>query len=387
MRSFLFVLWIFVGSPSSEVSDFEAQIIDSNVAIGYGIAVGDVDGDGKPDILMADKKQFVWYRNGDWKKFIMIENLTIQDNVCIAAQDVNGDGKVEVAVGAQWNPAETKDKEKSGSVHFLIRPEDPTQVWKAIPLYHEPTIHRMRWISSSNGTYYLIVLPLHGKDNSGGMGKGVNMLVFQYPALLQKADPAFIIPTEMHLTHNFDFAGFRDPVKKQIYLGGKEGIGFVAPDFNQQSKVMPLKIRDNQGTGEIRLSNSGLGKSFIAAIEPMHGNNLVVYTDDGNTRKVLDSNLNEGHAVVAADILGLGYDQLVAGWRKPDKDGKVGVKLYSKKSASATEWEQQWIDENEMACEDLQVMDLNGDGKLDIIASGRATHNLKIYWNNSRGKK
>jgi hypothetical protein len=40
-----------------------------------------------------------------------------------------------------------------------------------------------------------------------------------------------------------------------------------------------------------------------------------------------------------------------------------------------------------MACEDLQVMDLNADGKLDIVASGRATHNLKVYWNISKYKK
>jgi hypothetical protein len=34
-----------------------------------------------------------------------------------------------------------------------------------------------------------------------------------------------------------------------------------------------------------------------------------------------------------------------------------------------------------MACEDLKLADLDGDGKLDIIASGRASNNLKIYWN------
>jgi hypothetical protein len=34
-----------------------------------------------------------------------------------------------------------------------------------------------------------------------------------------------------------------------------------------------------------------------------------------------------------------------------------------------------------MACEDIQVADLNGDGKPDIVAAGRSTHNLKIYWN------
>jgi hypothetical protein len=39
------------------------------------------------------------------------------------------------------------------------------------------------------------------------------------------------------------------------------------------------------------------------------------------------------------------------------------------------------IDPDGMACEDLQLADFNGDGKLDIVASGRATKNLKIFLN------
>src|SRR5713226_4339294 len=87
--------------------DFRAVTIDSKIEIGYGVTVADVDGDGKPDILLADKKQIVWYRNPGWEKFVIAENLTKQDNVCLAAADVNGDGKTEVAVGAEWNPNDT----------------------------------------------------------------------------------------------------------------------------------------------------------------------------------------------------------------------------------------------------------------------------------------
>ena len=108
----LALLYFFTNPPQAR---FEAQILDNNIAIGYGLALGDVDGDGKPDILLADKKQFVWYRNGDWKRFVMIDSLTKNDNVCIAARDINGDGKVEVAVGAQWNPGEILDL-----IHVLI---------------------------------------------------------------------------------------------------------------------------------------------------------------------------------------------------------------------------------------------------------------------------
>jgi hypothetical protein len=39
------------------------------------------------------------------------------------------------------------------------------------------------------------------------------------------------------------------------------------------------------------------------------------------------------------------------------------------------------VDEGGMAAEDLVIADLNGDKRPDIIASGRATRNVKIYFN------
>ena len=44
-------------------------------------------------------------------------------------------------------------------------------------------------------------------------------------------------------------------------------------------------------------------------------------------------------------------------------------------------------DEKGMATEDLVVADLNGDKQPDIVASGRATRNVKIYWNETAAKK
>jgi hypothetical protein len=384
---FILYFFRFLSSfQATEKAAFEAQIIDADVKIGYGIALGDVDGDKKPDILLADKKQFVWYRNGDWKKFVMVENLTAQDNVCIAAKDIDGDGMVEVAVGAQWNPSETGDKDKSGSVHFLVRPKDPTQMWTSVQLSHEPTIHRMRWFQHSDKTFYLAVLPLHGVGNKDGQGKTVNMLLFKYPDLLQKKEPAFVLDTKMHLTHNFLVTSINSSMDG-LHIAGKEGITQLKQPFAENIQFPVLQLPGFQGAGEIGLGKLPGGSSYTAAIEPMHGTNLVVYTNKLLDREVLDSNLKEGHALQAADVLGLGYDQIVAGWRTPNREGKIGLKLYTRSQTSKDQWASQWIDENGMACEDLQVMDLNGDNKLDIIASGRSTHNLKIYWNRTAVRK
>ena len=96
---------------------------------------------------------------------------------------------------------------------------------------------------------------------------------------------------------------------------------------------------------------------------------------------ILTDNINQGHALAINNFYGIFYiRQIVVGWREQNRDKKVGIKMFSKNYKTDI-WEEFTIDDNKMACEDMQVADLNGDGKLDIIASGIATHNLVIYWN------
>jgi hypothetical protein len=381
LYNMLYFFTLFLSLVAAPEPRFRAEIIDAGISIGYGLAVGDVDGDGKPDVLLADQKSFVWYRNGDWKKFVMVQDLTSHDNVCIAAKDLDGDGKVEVAVGAQWNPSETGDPSASGSVHYLVAPQDVTQPWKAVPLYHEPTVHRMRWFQGPEGRYSLAVLPLHGRNNRQGSGEGVRVLLYRYPDLLSKPMLYDTLESGMHLTHNFTVLEGASFKKSIVCVAGKEGIRyFDALSGKPTAAPRGFPVVENSA-GEVKVGRGAAGKPFLATIEPMHGNKVVVYSKEVATqRQVIDSTLKEGHALAAADFLNTGTDQVVAGWRMPDRDGKVGIKLYAKGGPGAG-WVSYWIDENSMACEDIQVADLNGDGKPDIVAAGRSTHNLKIYWN------
>ncbi|MBI2929805.1 MAG: VCBS repeat-containing protein [Verrucomicrobia bacterium] len=368
---------------------FRAVDADTKVGIGYGVAVADVDGDKKPDILLVDKDAVAWYRNPSWEKFIIAEKLTPKDHVCIAAADIDGDGKAEVAVGAEWNPGDTQN---SGAVFYLIAPKDRTQKWEAVKLPHEPTVHRMRWAKDWQERMTLIVAPLHGRGNDPGKGEGAGVKVQRYipPANPRDSWELMAIDDSLHKTHNFDLVQWDDDVAQEVLIAGREGV-FISNWSQEENRLRLTQLSGTEsgGAGEVRFGKLPGGRRFFAAVEPMHGTNLVVHTEptgwDGKklwTRNVLDSALVDGHAVGCGDFIGQGGDQVVVGWRAMGKPGvKVGIKLFTPLDKDGKEWRQTLIDDNTMACEDLALADFNSDGRLDIVAAGRASHNLKVYFN------
>jgi hypothetical protein len=371
---------------SGQSAHFRHQTIDDKVGIGYGVAIADVNGDRKPDILLVDKTEVSWYENPGWQKHVIAEKLTQIDHVCIAAQDIDGDGKAEIAVGAGWNPGDTVN---SGAVFYLIPPQDRTQKWTPVELHHEPTVHRMWWVKNS-GNYNLLVLPLHGRGNKNGQGEPVRMLEYIRPEDPHQSWATNLIPgLPIHMAHNFDPPGTGDT---GMLVASKEGIYNV---FQGKGNWVSHQVIDAEtvgflGAGEVRSGWISAGNGFITTVEPMHGTNFVVYTRNANAhgwhRHLLDDKINDGHALAVGNLLPDGHNQIVAGWRGKNAEGKVGIKIFTPTDDTGEHWKGELVDDNGMACEDLRLGDLDGDGWLDIVASGRATKNLKIYWNEN-GKK
>lgn len=360
---------------------FQRQTIDGEIQIGYGLAVGRVDDDEHADLLLADKSKIVWYENPGvagpvWTKHVIASDLTSRDNVCLAARDLNGDGLVEVAVGANWNPGVTDDVTVSGALFYLVRPDDPTKRWRSIPITpYDPTTHRMKWIKMTDG-FRLAVLPLHGVGNRDGEGETVRISLYDIsgdrPRLTDRID------TEMHMTHNFDLAIDPASGKEQLLVAGKEG--YVKIDADGELSRQPASEL-SKGAGEVRRIRAGT--PGYTGIEPMHGSDVVLYerNDAGEwNRRLLDESFNQGHALATADLCGDDAPEIVAGWRNPNAQRKVGIKVFWR---DGDKWAQRLIDDNGIACEDLLLHDFDSDGKLDVAAAGRATKNVVIYWNQS----
>lgn len=81
--------------------------------------VGDLNGDGKPDIIIGGQKgPLVWYRNPDWKKFTIADGG--YDTVGGAVADINGDGNLDIVLGGVvWfeNPGPKGDPTKPWIAH------------------------------------------------------------------------------------------------------------------------------------------------------------------------------------------------------------------------------------------------------------------------------
>lgn len=366
---------------------FRPVNVDTNIAIGYGLAIADVDGDRRLDIVLCDKSQIAWYRNPGWEKSVIAEKLTDLDHVCVAAADINGDGKAEIAVGAGWNPGDTL---QSGAVFYLIPPADRTQRWEPVRLPHEPTVHRMRWVKDAQGRFSLVVVPLHGRGNNAQKGEGEAVRILQYRPPADPRGTWDVTPVSrpdwpaLHKTHNFDPVVLSTGGGESLALGAKEGL-FLLP-ATSGGRLVPVGTNDLGGVGEVRVGRLP-GAEFFVTVEPMHGNTLAVYTTSDRSeglmqRQVLDEALIDGHALACGDLLGLGRDQVVVGWRAMNRPGaRVGLKLFTPLDPAGKAWRMSVIDDNTMACEDVALADLNGDGRLDIVAAGRATRNVKIWFN------
>jgi len=173
--------------------------------------------------------------------------------------------------------------------------------------------------------------------------------------------PTQVLDDSMHATHNFELLP-----GGSVLIAGQEGLLSVS----RQSRTPWMQGRP---VGEVRKSGD-----LLATIEPMHGNQLCIYAPE---RRVLFDKMDQGHALACANLwsgaAGGKWPQIVAGWR--GKGG--GVRVFDAADDAGKSWRDTVIDDGGMACEDLCVADVNGDGKADIVASGRATHNVKIYWN------
>src|SRR5262245_17097930 len=263
MRRALLLLGLFL--PSVATADppafpkFESREIEKGLDVGYAVLLVDVNGDKKLDIVVVDTHRVVWYENPTWKRRTILEGTTAKDNVCIAANDIDGDGKIDLALGAGWRPANTKS---GGTLQWLKQPDNLDKEWKLYPIAEEPTLHRIRFADlDGDGKPALVVAPLHGRGSSGKQnwqdGRPVRLLAYRIPK-----DPTRdrwkeeVLDNGLRVMHNFIPVAAKAGKGLDVLTASYEGVHRVFRDGGQWK-------REKLGAGNQATPKGSRGASEI----------------------------------------------------------------------------------------------------------------------------
>jgi len=397
-----FFTGLSLGIAAEPAPTFRPQEIETKLKIGYAVSLCDVNGDAKTDIVVVDADRVVWYENPTWQRRTIIANQTLRDNVCIAAEDIDGDGKLDFALGAHWRPSDTA---KGGTIQWLRRKNSLDENWEVLPIGTEPTMHRMRFADfDGDGRGELICAPLMGRGTTrpNFAEGGVRILRYKIPAdPVRDAWTPEVINDDLHVTHNVWPCDLDRDGKLEMLIVSFEGVYLLSPTATGPWKRTQLgagnqETMPNRGASEIKLGRLNDKENYIATIEPWHGFQIVVYTAPTKPgelwrRTVLDEELLWGHAVWCANLDADPAEELIIGVRdQKNAEYRSGVRIYDPvpdaNASAGWGWKRQIIDPGGVAVEDAEAADLNGDGKIDIVACGRATKNVKIYWNEGAAK-
>jgi hypothetical protein len=359
-------------------ANFREHTIASDLRGGYQVVVADLNHDGKPDLIAlgSGMKELVWFENPDWKRHVLVGNVARMINC--AVWDIDSDGIPEIALAHEF----ANDPVKSTGIVSLLRHKaDPAEPWEITEIDRLSTSHRLRWCDlDGNGKKVLVNAPLAGALVQPPDYKGHVPLVFYRPGMWKRE----IISEELEgVLHGVSITNWDKDGREEILAASFLGIDLFRLGKNHEwlrTRLAEGNPAPGPKSGSSEVAAGHLGKNrFLCAIEPWHGNQVVVYRQQNQSwqRQVIDSTLEDGHTLLTADLNRDGRDEIVAGYRGRGRS----VYIYVAGDATGKRWSRQTLDDGGIAAASCAAADLNGDGKPDVACIGSATANLKWYEN------
>lgn len=372
------MLFCYLAVPLSAAPplNFREHTVADDLRGGYQVVPVDVNHDGKIDLiaLASGMTELLWFENPTWERHVIAGNLPRMIN--LAAWDIDGDGIPEIVLANEFT---MQGKTSQGIISFLKHDGDPRKPWTVTEIDRLPTSHRLRWADiDGSGKKVLVNAPLIGAKAEAPEYKDQVPLVFYRPGEWKRQ---LIDDRVQGLIHGLTIVDWDHDGRDEVLTAGFEGIHLYKLGKNGQWAPPAILAKGDpspwpkSGSSDIAAGKIGR-EQYLAAIEPWHGNQVAVYRNKGSEwqREVIDDSLKDGHTIATADLDGNGTDEIIAGFRGEPR--RVYVYAFDGK-----QWNRWTLDDGGVAAAACAVADLNQDGKPDIACIGSATHNLKWYEN------
>lgn len=368
------------GQPAAPWNLIE-HTVATDLRGGYHVTAADLNKDGRTDLLAVatgPKVDLVWFENPTWERRVMASGFPGMINA--DAFDVDGDGYPEVVLQSGFSTTPAKG---DGRMILLAKGPDVNAPWTAREFDRMPSVHRVRWMDAhGDGRKVVVNAPLAGVNGAPPDYRDkVGIYAYDPKNDYQRETITDVDEGVLHGVQVADWDGKgRDALLSASFAGihlhrlinGKwERARLTSGNADPWPK---------NGSSDVVVLRTKVGRQ-LAAIEPWHGNQVVVYRGKGMTwdqRTVIDDTLNDGHTLVQGDLDGDGVDEIVAGYR----GGGGGVNIYKLDASD------RWIkfavvtpDQKSMAAAGCALAHLNNDKRLDLACIGTSTANLKWYEN------
>lgn len=350
----------------------EQLTLDAN----EGCAIGDMNGDGKPDVVAGRN----WYAAPDFKprplRSIEDWNGYVQSNGDFL-MDVNGDGRTDVVAGS-FVPTEVAWYENPGDEGLRLG-----QTWKRhlfvdtkateneAQLMEDLDGDGMKeWVVNSWNKANPMIVWRFVKTDPTGEGKAVYKLE---QAVIGKAGNQ----------HGMGVGDINNDGRVDVLIGSgwyehpKDNPWGQAwkfhPDWDIQGSI-PMIVRDvdKDGKNDVLVgAGHDYGLYWWRQTEPKADGSLQF------DKRVIDKAFSQPHALALADLDGDGVDELISGKRYfahngGDPGGKDMPELNAYKLANG-EFKKTSIEQGHVGV-GLQIAtgDLNGDKRVDIAVAGKS---------------
>ena len=366
---------------------FIVHTISSDIPTGYQLFAGDIDKDGKTEIvalgLQAD--HLIWYRYPDFTPHPILTDIPTPSMVAFDMADLDGDGIPEILLAYNFNSNPTKSIGSVGILHS--NGGDVNKPWTVKEIDRAPATHRVRFIDVlGNGKKFAVAAPILTPPATGFPDPGHESTpLWAYrpgdwkPELVTGENHGVV-----HALWGYDWYG---DGRQDILTAGYTGVFVHSLNKDGTWKREMLTAGDPSpwpkgGAGDIAIGTVH-GKKFFVTIEAFHGTQVVVYTQDGKggyDRHVIESGLKGGHALLLADIDHDGIPEIIAGGAQ-----MRDVYYFKATDASLKSWTRYEMDNNEAAAMCVTA-DVKGTGRASDVVCIEQSRPSELKWYEYTGK-
>ena len=374
-------------SPADDTGITWKKTVIDKVFRSEGVAVADVNKDGKMDVIHAE----AWYEAPDWKMHPIQKLGNYGDGLsgyshsfCCWAADLNGDGWPDlIVVDFPGDPC-----------YWLENPKGAEGMWKKHIIWHSACNETPQYVDLFGNGKRVLVMGFQPKDkktdgNEGQMawftpGKDPTALWEMHP-ISEPSSPGKVTPGTNRFSHGLGIGDLNGDGRSDVICtnGWWEQ---PAKDDGKPWKFHPANLGDacaDMYTYDL----TGSGKADVISSSAHHFGIWSYLQKPGKDsadpvfvkQDLFKDLVSETHAMHCVDINGDGLKDLVTGKRwwshgrsEPGSDKSPTIYWFeAKKKDGVVTFTPHVIDDDSGIGTQFTVADVNGDGLLDVVTSNK----------------